>query len=71
MSSSEFYSDLDSDDSKERVSNMLADIDRRKEKEPELYESVNKAYEDAEKAYNNEDEKMLIQLVKIRKSLWT
>jgi hypothetical protein len=50
---------------------MFAQIDRRKDKEPELYESVNKACDDVEIKYEKEDEQMLIKLVKIRKSLWT
>ena len=71
-SSNEFYSDMNDDkNDNERISSMFASIDRRKDKEPELYKDVNKAYEDAEAKYNKEDEKMLIKLVKIRKSLWT
>jgi len=71
-SSNEFYSDMNDDkNDNERVSSMFASIDRRKDKEPELYKDVNKAYEDAEAKYNKEDEQMLIKLVKIRKSLWT
>jgi hypothetical protein len=72
MSTNEFYDVMDDDkNNKDRVSSMFARIDRRKDKEPELYKSVNKAYEDAEKKYEKEDEQMLIKLVKIRKSLWT
>jgi hypothetical protein len=73
MSTNTFYDDIDDDDKNDndRVSSMFARIDRRKDKEPELYKSVNKACDDAEKKYEKEDEQMLIKLVKIRKSLWT
>jgi hypothetical protein len=72
MSTNEFYSDMDDDKNEnDRISSMFAQIDRRKDKEPELYESVNKACEAAEEKYEKEDEQMLIKLVKIRKSLWT
>jgi hypothetical protein len=68
MSTNTFYDVVDDND---RVSSMFTRIDRRKDKEPELYKSVNKACNDAEKKYEKEDEQMLIKLVKIRKSLWT
>jgi hypothetical protein len=72
MSANEFYSDMGDDkNDSDRVSSMFARIDRRKDKEPDLYKSVNKACDDAEVKYAKEDEQMLIKLVKIRKSLWT
>jgi len=67
VSTNEFY---DSDTSKDSMG-VFADFGRKKDNEPDLYKDVNKAYEDAEKKYNKEDEQMLIKLVKIRKSLWT
>lgn len=67
VSTNEFYDTHSTGDPMD----MFGSIDRRKDKEPELYKDVNKAYEDAKKAYNKEDEKMLTQLIKLRKSLWT
>jgi hypothetical protein len=72
MSTNTFYDAMEDDkNDSDRVSSMFARIDRKKDKEPELYKSVNKACDDAEKKYDKEDEQMLIKLVKIRKSLWT
>ena len=72
MSTNEFYdSSADEYKNTEKVTSMFVQIDRKKDKEPELYESVNKACNDAEKKYEKEDEQMLIKLVKVRKSLWT
>jgi len=65
VSTNEFYSDTNDD------AISFTALDRKKDREPELFKSVNKAYEDAEKSYNKEDEQMLIKLIKLRKHLWT
>jgi len=70
MSTNEFYSDMHDDKNDNgKVSSKFVQIDRRKDKEPELYKSVNTAYDDADVNYKKEDEQMLIELVKLRKSL--
>ena len=66
VSTNEFYEDANSN----TAASMFVSVDRKKDREPELYNNVNEAYEDAEKKYEKEDEQMLIKLVKIRKSLW-
>jgi len=68
ISNNEYYEDTTSDKTGRAT---FVQIGRKKDESPELYESVNKAYNDAEEVYEKEDEKMLIQLVKLRKYLWT
>ena len=68
ISNNEYYEDDVSDKTGKAI---FSHIRLKKDEDPKLYESVNKAYNDAEKAYEKEDEKMLIQLVKLRKYLWT
>ena len=68
VSTNEYYEDTTSDKTGRAT---FSHIGRKKDENPELYESVNKAYNDAEEMYEKEDEKMLIQLIKLRKYLWT
>jgi len=68
ISTNEYYDDMRLEN-KKSIATIFNEMVHDKDKDPELYESINKACNDAEEEYEKEDEKMLIRLVKLRKNL--
>ena len=71
FSTNEYYGDMRSNKSKDFAVTCHEIASNKGDKDQELYESVNKAYDDAKVEYEKEDDKMLLQLVKLRRHLWT
>ena len=66
ISTNEYYRNMRLEN-KKNIATIFNEMVR--DKDEELYKSVNKAYDDVEEKYEKEDERMLLQLVKLRKNL--